>query len=78
LEKEPVQPIFLNVYDWFATEKPTDDDVNGEIPMAKWKFLGTDGLYWEPDDDPTRTKHTVLDYFLTSMPTATINQKLTE
>jgi Transposase IS4 len=76
--EESVQPVFSNVYDWFAVEKPTDDNMNGDIPMEKWKFLGTDGVYWESNDDLNGTKHPILEYFLASMPTATIKRILME
>jgi Transposase IS4 len=77
-EEEPDLPAFSNAYNWFAVKNPTDDDVNGDIPSMPWKFLGTDGSYWEPNDDPTGTKRPLLEYFLACMPPATIKRILKE
>jgi Transposase IS4 len=73
-----VKPAFKNDYDWFSINDADDVDTNGPLAPLKWRFIGADGEFMEELDDVSDTKRTPLDYFLASMPPATIKRVLKE
>jgi Transposase IS4 len=72
------KPVFKNKYDWFTVEDATDDDTNGAVPKTNWRFIANDDEYMEANDDPNGEKRTPLDYFLATMPSASLKRILAE
>jgi hypothetical protein len=72
-----VKPVVKNGMDWFLVKEIEDVDINGTVHEVAWRFLGNNGTYMEPGDDPGGER-TILDYFLTVMPQYTIRRILKE
>jgi Transposase IS4 len=71
-----VKPAFKNNYNWFTVDEEEDIDTNGSLPPMKWRFVGTDAGFMEPKDNMSDSKRTPLEYFLASMPPASLKRIL--
>jgi Transposase IS4 len=73
-ETELTKPAVKDGLDWFNIDEATEDDINGPIAPMKWRFMGVDGSYMEPNDDMGDTKRTPIDYFMATMPGTTLRR----
>jgi Transposase IS4 len=74
-----VEPAYKSdFHDWFLVDEEDDHETNGPVAEIKWRFVGSDGGFMEPNDDKSDTKRTPLDYFLSTMPPASIKRILRE
>jgi Transposase IS4 len=84
-ETERTKPIVKLGHDWFSIDEAKEEEVNGPIALMKWRFMGNDGSYMEPNDDLSDSKRSPIDYFMATMPGSTLcrivsetNEKLCE
>jgi Transposase IS4 len=74
-----VEPaVKSDFYDWFLIDEEDDHETNGPVAEIKWRFVGSDGGFMEPNNDKSDRKQTPLDYVLASMPPASIKRVLRE
>jgi Transposase IS4 len=77
-QTEPTKPTVKLGHDWFSIDEAEEEEVNGPIAPMKWRFMGNDGSYMEPNDDLSDSKRSPIDYFMATMPGSTLRRIVSE
>jgi Transposase IS4 len=77
-ETEPTKPTVKLGHDWFSINEAEEEEVNGPIASMKWRFMGNDGSYMEPNNDLSDSKRSPIDYFMATMPGSTLHRIVSE